>query len=306
MTSLHARTDQLRIVTGTARVVLIGQPSPLRSAVARELRCSAELLACLDTPGELPAALAAGTADGAGLSGATVVLTTVPQKPGLAGRLRHRCRGAALAASFSSAVTAAREHGTARVIVLSTAFRYDDDRGVPLHPGSPVLNAPETAQAAAAEAAARLFGSLGGDCVVLRLGWTCGRDEDITRRVLSAARHGWRLIDGDPGAWVPMVGEADAARAVLPAFAVPPGTYHVTDGCPLTQGLINAWLEDAGCQALHGLDDPRWACGGALFGRSRRITDAAFGTLTGWHPQAAPAVASLAAMLPARLAAARR
>ena len=124
MTNLHARTDRLRIVTSTARVVLIGRPSPLRSAVARELRCSAELLACLDAPGELPAALAAGTADGAGLSGATVVLTTVPQKPGLAGRLRHRCRGAALAASFSSAVAAARErHGPRHRAVYGLPLR---------------------------------------------------------------------------------------------------------------------------------------------------------------------------------------
>ena len=109
----------------------------------------------------------------------------------------------------------AREHGAARVVVLSTVFCYDDDRGLPLQPGSPTLTAAETAPAAAAEQIASLFTSLGGDSVVLRLGWTCGREEAITRQVVSAARRGWRLIDGDPGAWVAMIAEPDAARAVL-------------------------------------------------------------------------------------------
>jgi hypothetical protein len=301
MTDLHARQAPARICADTARVVLIGAPCPLRSAVARELSAAAALLACLERPTHLPRALPAVAADSeTGPGGATVVFVTVPRLPGLASRLRHRYRSQALAADFERAVTAARNHGIARVIVLSTAFRYDDDRGLALHPGSPTLTSAEAAPAAAAEEAARLFTRLGVDSVVLRLGWTCGREEGIARRVLSAAARGWRLIDADPAAWVPMIAETDAARAVRPALTIPPGTYDLTDGCPVTQGMLNARLERACGRALHSLGDPGWGHEGALFGCSRKITGTAFGALTGWRPQVTSAADSLAGMLSAR------
>jgi len=282
-----------RIPAPAARVVLIGAPSPLRSAVAQQLSASNGLLACLDTPARLcsPAVTSAN-----GLAGATVVFVTLPRLPGLAARLRYRYRDPALAAGFEQAVTTARHHRAARVVVLSTAFRYDDDDGLTLHPGSPTLEAAETAPAAAAERAARLFTSLGGDSVVLRLGWTIGPEERITRRVLSAARRGWRLIDADPSAWVAMIAETDAARAVRPALTVPPGTYNVTDGYPVTQGMLNARLETALGRPLHSLDELGWGADGILFGPSRRIADRTFGDLTGWQPQAAPAAESLAGL----------
>jgi hypothetical protein len=279
-----------RIPAQAARVVLIGAPSPLRSAVAQQLQASSALLASVDTPARLasPAVTSAN-----GLSGATVVFVTLPRLPGPAARLRHRYRDPALAAGFEQAVTTARHHGAARVVVLSTAFRYDDDRGLPLHPGSPTLEAAETAPAAAAEQAATLFTSLGGDSVVLRLGWTIGPEEAITRRVLAAARRGWRLIDADPGAWVAMIAEPDAARAVRPALIVPPGTYNVTDGFPVTQDMLNARLETALGRPLHSLDELGWDADGILFGPSRKIADDTFGDLTGWQPQAAQAAESL-------------
>jgi nucleoside-diphosphate-sugar epimerase len=282
-----------RIPAQAARVVLIGAPSPLRSAVAQQLQASSALLACLDTPARLssPAVTSAN-----GLAGATAMFVTLPRLPGLAARLRHRYRDPALTAGFEQAVTAVRHHGAARVVVLSTAFRYDDDRGLNLHPGSPTLEAAETAPAAAAERAAALFTSLGGDSVVLRLGWSYSREEAVTRRVLSAARRGWRLIDADPSAWVALIAEPDAARAVRPALTVPPGTYNVTDGFPVTQGMLNARLEAALGRRLHSLDELGWGADGTLFGPSRRIADRTFGDLTGWQPQAAPAAESLASL----------
>jgi hypothetical protein len=286
-------------VTAAARVVLIGEPTPLRTAVALRLHTAAALLACLDTPAlSAPALSSAAASSGAGLSGATVMFVTAPRPPGLATSLRHRFRAPSLGGHFERTVTDARQQGAARVVVLSTAFRYDDDRGLPLQPDSPTLTAAETAPAAAAEQAARLFADLGGDSVVLRLGWTCGRGEAITRQVVSAARRGWRLIGGDPAAWVAMITESDAARAVLPALTVPPGTYNVTDGCPVTQGSINTRLESALGRDLHSLDDPHWGCDGTLFGPSRRIADVAFGDLTGWRPLHVPAAESPAGLLP--------
>ncbi len=282
-----------RIPAQAARVVLIGAPSPLRSAVAQQLQASSALLACLDIPARLSSP---AVTSGNGLAGATVVFVTLPRLPGLAARLRHRYRDPTLTAGFEQAVTTARHHGAARVVVLSTAFRYDDDDGLTLHPGSPTLEAAETAPAAAAERAADLFTSLGGDSVVLRLGWTCSREEAITRRVLAAARRGWRLIDADPGAWVALIAEPDAARAVRLALTVPPGTYNLTDGFPVTQGMLNARLEGALGRPLHSLDELGWGADGTLFGPSRKIADDTFGDLTGWQPQPAPAAESLAGL----------
>lgn len=279
------------------RVVLVGAPSPLRAAVERQLAAAAALAACLDRPDRLAAQLPAPAGGESSLSGATVVLVTVPRPPGLGIRLRHRLRAGALAAAFVQAVTTARKHGAVRVVVLSTVFRYDDDRGLPLQPGSPVRTAAETGPAAAAEQAARLFTSLGGDSVVLRLGWPCSPREAITRPVASATRRGWRLIDGDPAAWIAMIAELDAARAVLPALTVPPGTYNVTDGLPVTQGTLNTRLEAAQGRPLHPLDDPKWGCHGTLFGHSRKITDRTFSDLTGWRPHRVPAAATLIGML---------
>jgi hypothetical protein len=280
------------------RVVVVGEPTALRSAVTLRLNAAAALLGCMDTPAHLAPALEAAAAGGAtGLSGATILFVTVPRLPGLSTRLRHRVRSKALARDFAQAVVAARAHGAARVVVLSTVFRYDDDRGLSLLPGSPVMPAGETAPAAAAEQAANLFAKLGGDSVVLRLGWTCGREEAITRQVLSTARRGWRLIDGDPAAWIAMIGEPDAARAVLPALTVSPGTYHLTDGCPLTQSALNNRLETALGRHLYPLDDPSWGYDGTLFGASRRIVDQTFSDLTGWDPHPVPAAESLAGLL---------
>jgi len=277
--------------------VLIGAPSSLRSAVARPLRHAVPALTCLDEPAQLSVALLSSAAGRGALAGATVVFVTVPRPPGRGGLLRFRHQSARLAAGFEQAALAARCHGAARVIVLSTAFVYDDDRGAPLRPGAPTVTAAETSAATAAEQAARMFTGAGGDCVVLRLGWTCGAGDAITRRVLAAASRGWRLIDGDPGACVAMLAEPDAASAVEAALFAAPGTYNVTDGWPITQSALNTRLEAAAGRLLHGLDEPRWGEGGVLFGPSRKITSAAFTTLTGWRPRLTPAADSLAAML---------
>jgi nucleoside-diphosphate-sugar epimerase len=229
------------------------------------------------------------------------VFVTDPRPPGLATRLSHRFRAAALATGFEQAAETARRHGAARAIVLSSAFIYADDCGLPLDPTSPTLTAAETVPAAAAEQAASRFTSLGGESVVLRLGWACGAAEAITDRVLSAAWRGWRLIDGDPDAWLALITEGDAAEAVLPALAVPPGVYNVTDGAPITQGLLSALLETASGKTLHRFHDPSWGREGILFGLSRRITDTTFSDLTGWRPRASTAE-SLADLLLSRSA----
>ncbi len=95
----------------TAPVALIGAPSPLRSAVAGQLRTATSLLACVDTPDRLGKALSSAASGGNGIAGATILFVTVPRPPGPATRLRHRFRDPALAAGFIQAVTAARQYG---------------------------------------------------------------------------------------------------------------------------------------------------------------------------------------------------
>lgn len=275
--------------------MLIGAPGSLRAAVTRRLRTRTALLACLDTPGHLPHVMVPDSgARSPGLADATVVLLTVPGPPP-----RLRRQPSAWDAGFEDAALTAQRRGAARVLVISTVFLYHGDQGWLLDPGSPIQEAAETAPAAAAERAARLFASLGGDSVVVRLGWPYGRDDGITSRVLAAARRGWQLIDGEPGAWLAMIAETDAADAVLPALRVPAGTYNVTDGCPVTQATLNARLAAAAGRSLHPLDDPRWG-GGILFGTSRRILDGRFGELTGWRPRVPRAAESLAGLLSGR------
>jgi len=123
--------------------VLIGAPSALRAAVALQLNAAAALLACLDAPACLAPALRPGPAGGGtGLSGATLVLATVPQLPGLATRLRHRFRAPTLAGEFEQAVTQAREHGAAcsgppgRSPTTRPAASPDGARTAPPPPGA--------------------------------------------------------------------------------------------------------------------------------------------------------------------------
>jgi hypothetical protein len=102
-----------RIPGDTARVVLIGAPGPLRSAIARRLRASTALVACLDTPRHLRHILSSAYAphSGSGLAGTAVVFLAVPQPPGLARRLRFRYRPSSLPGDFEQAAMTARSRG---------------------------------------------------------------------------------------------------------------------------------------------------------------------------------------------------
>lgn len=297
-----------QIPPDAARVVLVAVPSPLRSAVARTLRVRTALVACLDSPRHLPHILSADTHTGTGtgiavsgttFEGATVVFATVPQPPRPFGRRQpSRRRTSSLATDFEQAATTARSRGAARVIVLSTVFRYCGS-SQPLTSDSPTTPASETEFAAAAEHAAHVFTDLGGDSVILRLGWAYDRGETITNRVLTAARRGWQLIDGDPTAWLSTIAQPDAASAVPFALSIPAGTYNVTDGHPCTQAALNARLTSAAGSTLHPLGEPRWGRGGILFGQSRRIADATFSDLTGWQPRLPHAADAMADLLAA-------
>jgi hypothetical protein len=64
--------------------------------------------------------------------------------------------------------------------------------------------------------------------------------------------------------------------------------------------MLNARLESALGQPLHGLHDPGWGCDGILFGSSRRIADWTFADASGWRPHVTPVADTLASLLSAR------
>ena len=63
----------------------------------------------------------------------------------------------------------------------------------------------------------------------------------------------------------------------------------MTDGLPVTQGILNAGLETALGRSLHSAYDLDWSADGLLFGPSRKVADRTFADLTGWHPCVIPA-----------------
>jgi nucleoside-diphosphate-sugar epimerase len=264
-------------------IVLAGPAGGLREEAARYLGTTGPIIAQVEHATQLTDMFRT-RARARPLAGTAVVHITEPFLPGIATRLWRRHRARVLSAEYSLLASALRGLAADRLIVCSTAFLYADDGGRPLLPSSSIEPGPETVAAHAAEGAARLFTSLGGQSVILRLGWVFGDHDPITARVVSVAQKGWQLIDGQPNSWVAAVASADAATAIHAATAAPPGIYNISDGRPVTQGAINAVLEEATGTLLHPLHDASWGEPGTLFGASRLLADSHFSQFTGWRP----------------------
>jgi nucleoside-diphosphate-sugar epimerase len=247
-------------------VTVLGQDSPLGAEVCRALTAGGY------RPGasgpRMPALIIASE-------------LAVPAGP-LISRHRRR-RGARQCREFVRAARLARDRGASRLVGLSSAFIF----GRHAHMGSDrswLCGAPpETAQALAAEAAAEAFTELGGTSVVLRLGWTYGQADRLTRQILQTAARGWQLLDGPHDACVPMVEISDAAAAAVAALAAPPGLYYVTDGHARNQRELAQIVQDGLGRELHTLADGRWGRG-RLFGSSRLVDGSPFRAVTGWRP----------------------
>ncbi len=262
----------------------MGHTESASDAIASHLGSSTALLGRADRPDQLDRILQSRGCHQP-LEGVAVVLVTEPFLPSLVTRLRHRRRAHAFASEYNELVELARAAGAERLVVCSSAFLYSHDYGRLLGLDSPLDPGPETVGASAAEHAAERFAQLGGRSVVLRLGWLFADNDPLTVAVTSAARKGWRRIEGAPTSWVPAIPAVDAASAVHAALVAPPGTYDVVDRRQVTQGHINATLEAASAASLHPLSDPRWGESGALFGASRRMADSGLGRLPGWAPR---------------------
>lgn len=247
--------------------MVLGQESPLGDEVRRAL-----------------------TAGGYGLAPvgsriSSLVIASELAVPGgpLTSRLRRR-RAARQSRQLVRAARLARDCGAVRLVGLSSAFIFGRHAGTRSDrtwlQGAP----PETAQALAVEAAAEAFTELGGTSVVLRLGWTYGRTDRLTRQILAAGARGWQLLDGPPSARVPTITITDAAAAAVAALAAPAGLYYVTDGSPRTQRELAQVIQSGLGRELHPLADARWGQG-QLFGRSRPVDGSRFRVAADWQPR---------------------
>jgi nucleoside-diphosphate-sugar epimerase len=261
---------------GTAgTVTVLGQDLPLGAEVCQAL-----------TAGGYPVG-------SAGSRVSALIIASELAVPGgpLISRHRRR-RGARQCRELVRAARLARDRGASRLVGLSSAFIF----GRHAHLGSDrswLCGAPpETAQALAVEAAAEIFTEFGGTSVVLRLGWTYGRTDRLTRQILQAGARGWQLLDGPPGAYVPMVEISDAAVAAVAALSAPPGLYYVTDGRARNQRELAQIVQEGLGRELHTLADGRWGRG-RLLGRSRLVDGSPFGAVTGWRPRFADAAEQL-------------
>jgi nucleoside-diphosphate-sugar epimerase len=173
----------------------------------------------------------------------------------------------------------ARECGATRLVALSSALLCGRPPGP--GPGRSWLEGARPEAALAAEAAAQAFAGLGGTAVVLRLGWTYGDTDRLTRQIRAAAARGWLLLDGPPGASIPTIEIGDAASAAVAALTAPAGLYYVTDGSPRAQRELADAISAAVGRELHPLDDESWG----LFRCSAPVEGTEFRAVTGWRPR---------------------
>jgi nucleoside-diphosphate-sugar epimerase len=182
---------------------------------------------------------------------------------------------AAIAAAASAA-------GARRLVQESLAFVYADGGDAWLDEDAPVDATGRTETAMVAEATAR--DRFPGDTVVLRFGFFQGEDA-MAAAQLAWARGGVSPSLGPRGAYRATVWIDDAARAVVAALDVPPGTYNVVDDEPATRGE-----EDAVLAALAGVDALRPALDELgpdveALGRSQRVSNRRLREASGWAPR---------------------
>lgn len=248
-------------------VSVLGQESALGAEVCRTLTASG-----------------CGLGSGGSQISALVIATELAVPAGPLNSVPRRRRALRRRAEFVDAARRCRERGATRLVGLSSAFIFGRHASMGSArswlQGAP----PETADGLAAEAAAEAFTELGGASVVLRLGWTYGRADLLTRRMLAAGARGWQLLDGPPGSCVPMVEIRDAAAAAVAALSAPAGLYYVTDGHRRTQRELGGIIQAALGRELRPLADGRWGHG-RLFGHPHHVDGSPFLMATNWRPR---------------------
>jgi nucleoside-diphosphate-sugar epimerase len=134
------------------------------------------------------------------------------------------------------------------------------------------------------------FTSAGRRGVVLRLGRLYGAGNPATEALLRAARHGIALTTGKSRAYESWICADDAATAFCTAIeGVPPGVYNLVDDVPLRRDEEAEILaRSVGWRGSLRLSEPVPGQPiGALdeaIGRSLRVSNRRFKTVSGWRP----------------------
>jgi hypothetical protein len=224
---------------------------------------------------------------------ALVVVSELTLPVGALRSLRRRRQKRRLCRWADEVARLARGSGATTFVGLSSAFISGSQIHGQFGPSRAVKPPAETAGALAVEAAAERFSDLGGQSIVLRLGWPYGAGDRLTRHVIGAGSRGWQVLDGPPGTRVPTIEISDAAMAAVAALRAPAGSYDVTDGHSRTQQELTDAIAAGFGRELHPLCDRRWG-NGRLFGQSRRLDVTAFRSITGWRPRVADAAEQFA------------
>ena len=214
-----------------------------------------------------------------GNAGTLVLLSELALPAGSLGALALRRRRARMFQSAQRVARDAWEAGVESVVALSSTFVGSEPF---LRRSTGSILPPETAEAQAVEAVAKIFSDLGGRSVVLRAGWPYGSDDPLTRWVLDAAVKGWQVLDGPEDSPVPTVEIGDVASAIVAAFALPTGIYDVIDGALRTQEELSDAIASGMGHGLQPLGDARWGFG-PLFG-STHHRGIALGSVAEWTP----------------------
>jgi nucleoside-diphosphate-sugar epimerase len=185
-------------------------------------------------------------------------------------------------------VDAALEAGVARYIQESFAPIYDDGGDRWLDESSPLRPVPYNRTVLDAERSAERFRECGGAGVVLRFALFYGPDCRAMLDTLPMLRRGIAPLPGRGDAYISAVSHDDAARAVITALEIPPGTYNVTDDEPLVRADYFAAFADA-FGLPHPKPMPSWlpklmGSLGELLGRSQRMSNAKL-RACGWEPR---------------------
>jgi nucleoside-diphosphate-sugar epimerase len=189
----------------------------------------------------------------------------------------------------AAVVDAALAAGVGRVVQESVSMLYRDQGVSWVDEDAPIDRYPMARGNLAAEANAHRLWEAGGTGIVLRFGWFYGPGAAHSEQMFALAHFHIGLVLGPPATYVSSIHVADAAAAVAAALHAPAGTFNIVDDEPLTKreyadALARAagktmWLRGPGRAAL-------------VFGdrltsltRSLRVSNARFGTATGWAPR---------------------
>ncbi|KWX67754.1 NAD(P)-dependent oxidoreductase [Mycobacterium sp. NAZ190054] len=197
----------------------------------------------------------------------------------------HRIRIQGSAALVDAALAA----GVGRVVQESVAMVYRDGGTRWIDETWPVDHYPIAVGNHGAEASNRRFAENGGDAVILRFGFFYGSGAGHSEMIMRLARRRIAFQAGRPDSYMSSIHLADAANAVVAALDVAPGTYNVTDDCPVTARQHSAAMAAAvGVRpwaALPGRAALLMGDRSTSMTRSLRVNNARFRDAAGWRPR---------------------